>query len=108
MLLRLYVNMYVSCCVFCILWMAMSIALSFALRIFGYPWSLSEIRVLLYGLYTHEPAMLPTIWPSEFLEGGMKDPSMYIHCCGGSKHIWTRSTGILRVYLMWWLSFFLY
>ena len=70
MLLRLYVNMYVSCCVFCILWMAMSIALSSALRIFGYPGSLSEIRVLLYGLYTPEPAMLPTIWPSEFLEGG--------------------------------------
>ena len=25
--------------------------------------------------------MLPTICPSEFLEGGMKDPSVYIHCC---------------------------
>ena len=83
MLLRLSVNMYVSCCVFCIFWMAISIALSSALKIFGYPGSLSEIRVFLYGLYTPEPVVLPTIWPSEFLQGGMNDPSVYIHCCGG-------------------------
>ena len=81
-------NTYVSCCVCCIFWMAMSIALSSALRIFGYPSSLSAIRVFLYGLYTHEPAVLPTICPSEFWEGGMNDPSMYIHCCGGYLRGW--------------------
>ena len=26
--------------------------------------------------------MLPIICLSEFLEGGMKDPSVYMHCCG--------------------------
>jgi hypothetical protein len=25
---------------------------------------------------------LPSICPSEFLVGGMKDPSVYMHCCG--------------------------
>ena len=88
MLLRLSVYMYVSCCVFCIFWTAMSIALSLALKIFGYPRSFSEIRVFLYGLYIPEPALLPTIWPSEFLEGGMNDPSVYIHCCGGYLRGW--------------------
>ena len=82
MLLRLFVNTYVSCCVFCVFLMAMSIALSSALNMFGYPGSLSKIRVFLYGLYTPEPAVLPTIWPSEFLEGGVNVPSMYIHFCG--------------------------
>ena len=24
--------------------------------------------------------MSPTIWPSEFLVGGMNDPSVYMHC----------------------------
>ena len=61
MLLRLTVNTYVSCCVVGIFCMLMSIALNSALRMFGYPGSLSEIRVLLCGLYTPEPAMLPTI-----------------------------------------------
>ena len=70
MLLRLFVKMYVFCCVFCIFWLAMSIALSSALKIFGYPGSLSNIRVLLYGLYTLDHAVLPTIWPSEFFLGG--------------------------------------
>jgi hypothetical protein len=36
------------------------------------------------GLYTLDLAMSPSsIWPSEFLVGGMNDPSVYIHCCGG-------------------------
>ena len=30
-----------------------------------------DIRVLLLGLYIPDLAMLPSIWPSEFLEGGM-------------------------------------
>ena len=68
--------------------MAMSIVLSYALRMFGYPGSLSEIWVLLYGLYTPNLALLPTIWPSEFLEGGINDPSVYIHLCGGYLRGW--------------------
>ena len=40
------------------------------------------------GYITPEPAVLPTIWPSEFLEGGMNDPSVYIHCCGGYLRGW--------------------
>ena len=61
MLLRLFVNTYVSCCVVGIFCMAMRIVLTSALSMFGYPGSLSEIQVLLCGLYTHEPAVLPTI-----------------------------------------------
>ena len=38
--------------------------------------------MLLLGLYNPEPVVLPTIWPSEFLEGGMNDSSVYMHCCG--------------------------
>jgi hypothetical protein len=38
--------------------------------------------VLLLGLYTLEPAVFPSIWPSEFLVGGMNEPSVYVHCCG--------------------------
>jgi hypothetical protein len=38
--------------------------------------------VLLLGLYTPKPAMFPSIWPSEFLVGGMNEPSVYVHCCG--------------------------
>ena len=68
MLLRLSANTYVSCCVVGIFCMAMSIALSFALRMLGYPRSLSEIRVLLCRLNTHEPTVLRTICSSEFLE----------------------------------------
>ena len=63
MLLRLSVNTYVSCWVICIVFIAMSIALSYALRIFWYPGSLSDIWVLLLGLYTPEPTVLPSIWP---------------------------------------------
>ena len=75
-------NICVSIWVVCMVFMAISMALSSALRILGYPGNLSAIWVLLLGLYTPEPAILPTICPSEFLEGGMKDPSVYIHCCG--------------------------
>ena len=38
--------------------------------------------VLFLGLYTPDPAVLPTICPSEFFVGGMKEPSVYTHCCG--------------------------
>ena len=61
MLLRLYVNMCVSIWVFCIVLMAMSIALSSALRMFWYPGSRSDMWVLLLGLYTLDPAILPSI-----------------------------------------------
>jgi hypothetical protein len=33
--------------------------------------------VLLLGLYIPDPAVLPTIWPSSFLVGGMNDPFVY-------------------------------
>ena len=83
MLLRPFVNMYVSCWVFCMVLIAMSIALSMLIGYFGiYPGSLSDIWVLLLGLYTLEPAVLPFISPSGFLEGGINDTSVYIHYCG--------------------------
>ena len=40
---------------------AINIALSYALRIFWYLGGLSDIRVLLLGLYTPEPMVLPFI-----------------------------------------------
>ena len=58
------------------------IALSFALRMFWYPGNLSDIWMLLLGLYTPEPVVLPTICPSKFLEGEINDPSVYMQCCG--------------------------
>jgi hypothetical protein len=61
---------------------AMSIALSSTLRMFWYLGSLSDILVLLLGQNIPDPAVLPTIWPSEFLVGGMNDPSVYMHCFG--------------------------
>ena len=81
-LLRLSVNMCVSIWVVCMVLTAMSIAFSSALRMFWYPGNLSDIWVLLLGLYIPDPAVLPFIWPSEFSEGGMNDPSVYMHCCG--------------------------
>ena len=56
--------------------LAMNIALSSALRIFWYPGNLYAIYVLLLGLYTREPVVLPIIWPLGFLEGGINDPSI--------------------------------
>ena len=38
--------------------------------------------MLLLGLYIHDPAVIPTIWPPEFLVGGMNDPFVYMHCFG--------------------------
>lgn len=35
---------------------------------------------LVLGLYIHEPAIFPIMWPSAFLVGGVKEPSMQIHC----------------------------
>lgn len=88
MMLRLSVNTCVSCCVVGMFCIVMSIALSSARRMFGYPGSLSEIRVLLCGVYTPEPAAFPIIWPLEFLEDGINDPSVYIHLCGGYLRGW--------------------
>ena len=76
MLLRLSVNICVSLWVVCTVLIAMSIALNSARRIFWYPGSLYDIWVFLLGLYTLEPAVLPSIWLSGFLEGGINDPSM--------------------------------
>ena len=73
---RLSVNMCTSCWVDLIFLTAMSIALSLALRMFWCPGSLSAMRVLLLGLYTPEPAVLPSILPSVFLVGGINDPSV--------------------------------
>ena len=88
MLLRLSVNIWVSLWVLCMVLMAMRIAFSSALKMFWYPGNLSDIWVLLLGLYTPEPAVLPTICPSEFLEGGMNDPSVYMHACGSYLRGW--------------------
>ena len=38
--------------------------------------------MLLSGLYTPKPVVLPTICPFKFLEGGIIDPSIYMQCCG--------------------------
>ena len=86
-------KMCVSIWVICIVFMAINIALSSALRMLGYPGNLSAIWILLLGLYTLEPAVLPTICPSEFSEGGMNEPSVYMHCCG-----WYLR-GCMRVYV---------
>ena len=40
--------------------------------------------MLLLGLYTPDPARLPTICPSEFLDGGMNEPSVYMHDNGSN------------------------
>ena len=73
-------------CVFvwvvCMVLIAISIAFNYALRIFWYPGNLYDIWVLLLGLYTPEPAVLPSICPAEFLEGQINDMSVYMHCCG--------------------------
>ena len=83
MLLRLYVNMCVSIWVVCMVLIAMSIAFSSALRMFWYHGNLYDIWIFLLGLYIPDPAVLPSIWPSEFLEGGgVNDPYVYMHCCG--------------------------
>jgi hypothetical protein len=54
--------------------MAMSMACNFALRMFWYPDSLLDIQMLLLGMYIPDPAVLPSICPSEFLDGGINDP----------------------------------
>ena len=76
MLLRLFVNMCMSVWVICMVFMAMSMAFSSALKIFWYPSNLSNFLMFLLGLYTPDPAVLPTIWPSEFLDRGINDPSV--------------------------------
>jgi hypothetical protein len=76
MLLRLSVNICVSIRVIFMFLIARSIAYSSALSMFWQPGSRFANWVLLLGLYTPDPAVLPIIWPSEFFVGGMKDPSV--------------------------------
>ena len=61
---------------------AMSMVFNYALKIFCYHGNLLAMCTFLLGLYTPDNAVLPIIWPSEFLVGGMNDPSVYMHCCG--------------------------
>ena len=82
MLLRLSVNMCVSIWVIYIFLIAMSIAFNSALSIFWYPRSLYDIWVLLLGLYTPNHVAFPFTRPLGFMDGGMNDPSVYMHCCG--------------------------
>ena len=51
---------------------------------FWYSGSLLAMWVLLLGLYTPDPAMLPSMCPSEFMVGGINDPSVYVILCGGN------------------------
>ena len=88
MLLRLFVNMCVSIWVVFIVLIALRIALTYALRIFWYHGNLFDIRELLLGLYIPEHAVLPTICSSEFTDGGMKEPSVYMQCCGWNVTGW--------------------
>ena len=82
MLLRLSVNMCVTVWVVCMALITMSMAFSSALRMFWYHGNLSDRWIFLLGLYTPDPMVLPSIWPSEVLGGGINDPSVYVHCCG--------------------------
>ena len=77
----------------CMVLIAMNISFNYALRMFWYPCNLFDIWISLLGLYMPELAVLLFICPSEFLDGGIKDPSMYMHCCGGY------SKGCYRWYL---------
>ena len=61
---------------------AMSMAFSSALSMFWYPGNLSDMWILLLGLYTPDPTTSSSIRPSEFLVGGMNEPSVYMHWCG--------------------------
>ena len=60
----------------------MSIAFSSALSIFWYPCSLSEIWVLLFGLYIPDHVVFPSVKPSGLVNERMNDPFVYMHCCG--------------------------
>ena len=57
---------------------AMNRALSSAHSLFGSPQSLYAIQRSLLGIY----APMPTMFLTLCLFGGMKEPSMYTHCCG--------------------------
>ena len=76
-------KMRVSIWVVCMVLTAISMAFSSALSMFWYPGNLLAIWIFWWGLYIPDPAVLPIIWPSEFCDGGMNDPSVYMHCCGG-------------------------
>lgn len=56
--------------------MASSMASSYTLRMFWYHVSIFCYAELVLGLYIHEPAIFPIMWPSAFLVGGVKEPSM--------------------------------
>ena len=84
---------------------AMSIAFSSALSIFWCPGNLSAVFMLLLGLYTPDRPVFPSINPSEFLDGGMNDPSVYVHCRGwylsGCVCLNMFGKGVIVVFLVW-------
>lgn len=49
--------------------------------------------MLLLGSYTLDIVVLPSIWPSNFLVRGSKDPPHFVHCC----------ERILRGLIRWYL-----
>jgi hypothetical protein len=61
--------------------------------------------VLLLGLYTPDHVVFPFIWPSEFLDGGMNDLSVYVHYCGwylsGCVCLNIFGKGVIVVFLVW-------
>lgn len=85
--------------VVCMVLMAINIALTTARRKFMCPSTFSDIWVLLLGLYIGDFVMLPSICPSEFFVGGMKEPFVYMHCCGFN--LWGECDSICLVVVMW-------
>lgn len=83
MLLRLSVNMCVSIWVVSMVLIAMRIALRSALRILWYPGNLSNIWVLLLGLYIPDHVVLPSICPSGFTDGGQMNRPCICNDVGG-------------------------
>ena len=51
--------------------------------------------MFVFGLYIPDLAVFPSTWPSEFVVGGINDPSVYIHCWGGV------FKGVLLVVFIW-------
>ena len=60
----------------------MSVALNSALRTLCYLGSLFDIWMFLLGLHICDHAVLPSIRPLGFVEGGINDPPVYMYCCG--------------------------
>ena len=82
MLLRLFVNRCVSNWMVCMIFMVINIALTFTRRMFWQSGNLCDIWVLSLGMNTLDPTMVPFIRHYEFLVGGMKAMTLYMHCCG--------------------------